>query len=124
MSITKDRRVLIWGLVVNGLLGVAPGCVRNDRQRSGAETDSLVAGPKPSKQLMFLAISAAYRNRAVDPAGFDDLQVNEPTIDHLDGVPCWLVTCSYQARKGLGGWAIHHGAFWLRQGQVLRVNWG
>ncbi len=118
MNIAKDRKALIRSLVFLGLLLTALGVVHH-RKTAGAPQ----AGPKPGPMLMSLAISMAFRDQGNDPAALEGPEVYPPALDHLDDRACWRYPFTYRVRTPLGGMVLHHGAFWVKDGRVIRQRW-
>ncbi len=117
MTITKGRKVLIWGLVVCGLallvLGIAGG-------RGSGPQDP---GPRPGAVLMTMAIGVAFHNRGNDPATFEGSVLYEPTVDHLGDRACWRFPFSYRTRSPQGWTVFRRGVFWVKDGHVLHEQW-
>jgi hypothetical protein len=117
MNIPKDRKVLIWSLIVFGLALVVYGSVH--LRKPGPDSP----GPKPGAMLMSLAVGEALQKRVGDPNDLEDREVYAPTEDRVGGLACWRFPILYRTRTPQGGMVLHRGVFWVRAGHVLRVQW-
>jgi len=116
LNIAKDRKVLILGLVLLGLLLTVLGVVHH---RKTAD----VPGPKPGPVLMSLAITVAFNDQGNDPTALDGPEMEQPVMDQLDGRACWRYPFIYRVRALQGGMVLHRGAFWVKDGHVIRQRW-
>jgi hypothetical protein len=118
MRSAKDRKLLIWSLSL-GLPLLLFGSVHHQRLAAEAQ----LPGPKPGAMLMTLAVGEALRKHLGDPDSLEDRDVYAPIADHLDSLACWRYPIVYRTRTPSGGLILHRGAFWVRDGRVLRAQW-
>jgi hypothetical protein len=117
MNIAKDRKVLIWSLIVFGLPLLVYGAVHH----RSPDADS--PGPRPGAMLMSVAVGEALHKHVGDPNGLEGQAVYSPAVDRLGSLACWRFPILYRTRTPLGGMVLHHGTFWVKDGHVLRVQW-
>ena len=120
MSIAKDRKRLIWILLVFGLPLLVYGSVRRMRPNPGP---AQLAGPRPGAMVMSLAVGEALRHRIPAQDSLEGQEVYAPAEDHLDNLACWRFPVIYRTRTSLGGLVLHRGALWVRDGRVIREQW-
>jgi len=118
MNIAKDRKVLIWSLVLFGFPLLAYCSLRH----RGADPAQL-PGPKPSAMFMSLSVGEALRLHGGPPAAPDGPEVFEPSVDHLDDLACWRFPVYYRTLAPSGGQVLHHGVFWVKDGRIIRKQW-
>ena len=124
MNIPKDRKVLIWSLLVLGLPLTVFGFVHHERPGQGAPASpDQLAGPKPGPVVMSMAISEAFRKTATEPNSLEDLVVHSPIVENLGDLTCWRFPFSYRASSHFGGPTFHHGSFWVKDGHVVKEQW-
>ena len=124
MGLAKGRKGFVWGLIVCGMPLAVLGYARHQKlaaERSAADPQP---GPKPGRQLMTLAIQAAFDQQAFDPVSLEGLTLLEPVADRLGPETCWRFPFTYWARSPLGLTTFHRGSFWVKDGRVLREQWG
>ena len=119
MKSAKDRKWLIWSLSL-GLPLLLFGSVHHRRP---AGDPAQLPGPKPGPMVMTLAVGEALRKHLSDPESLEDREVYGPFADHLDNLACWRFPIVYRTRAASGGMVLHRGAFWVKDGHVLRVQW-
>ena len=120
--------MLIWSLAALGLPLAVFGYVRHERPAGEAQAGAplspdQLAGPKPSPMVMGLAIAEAFRKSAEEPNAMEGPDVGQPFVDHLGDVTCWRFPFSYRASRHFSGATLHHGAFWVKDGHVLKEQW-
>jgi len=118
MGIVRDRKWLIWVLLVSGLL--VCGAARQFRP----EPDPAgLPGPRPGAMMMSLAVGEALRHRVAGPEILEDREVFGPAEDRVGGLACWRFPVIYRTRAPLGGLVLHRGALWVRDGRVIKEQW-
>ena len=118
MYIAKDRKVLIWSLVLFGLL-LLPSC----SLRHGGTDSAQLPGPKPGAMFMSLAVDEALRRHGGPPVAPEGTEVFEPSVDRLDDLACWRFLILYRTLAPSGGKVLHHGVFWVKDGRIIRKQW-
>ncbi|MDR3673678.1 MAG: hypothetical protein P4L36_22735 [Holophaga sp.] len=119
MNFAKDRKVLIGGLILFGLALLVYGSVHLRRQ----DPDAL-PGPRPGTLMMSLAVGQAIEKRLGGPEALESQDVYAPAVDHVGSQACWRFPIVYRVRAAVGGGVVlHHGAVWVKDGHVLRMDW-
>ena len=81
-------------------------------------------GPRPDVSLMTIAIEKALTRHANDPSSLQGPDMYALVSDRIGKIPCWKIPFSYRAKNGFGGLMVYHGAIWVRDGMVIKENWG
>jgi hypothetical protein len=123
MSFAKDRKVLIWSLVLLGLPLMVLGAVHHEKQLAEWGPGAQLPGPKPGMMMMTLAVNVAFRKHAEDPNSLEGLAFLEPTVDQEGDLACWRYPFNYWARNRFGMMSMHRGTFWVKDGHVIREQW-
>ena len=123
MSFPKDRKVLICSLVILGLPLMVLGAVHHEKREAAQEPGSQDPGPKPGNMMITMAIAVAYRKHADGPNAMIGPEVFPAAVDQLGGAACWRFPFQYWAVNPFGMRSLHLGAFWVKDGRVIREQW-